>query len=393
MRSTSPIIFQLQGGKEMAKVYDKIYGCIAASRIASAMAVATEGWQYEEIEERWGRLEDFPSQEQFDAVRAARIASWRSEEQLPKRQPMPTLWRPERRERRRRVVGMTEDGIERQKLLTTAIIDKNGRITAEDWAAVIRRDVDPETHFSDLFWIGDEYIYPMVQGGVPPAYAGIFFPWPGVHGFTRGAHPLGIINAGNPTEAARDAIEVGQLMYPRYGSGLWSAGSYCAAIAEAMKKDATIDSVIAAARANGGHSMDEWIGRVIDETAKFDDVYKLRNHLTEWFRGWAMCGEENVSVALAIFMVTKADPKASIIAGVNWGRDTDCIAAMAAGITGAFTGKGNTPQEWIDKVDAATKDYPGTVSHRTIEQASQGLYAALQANTQTLRKQIDSLEM
>jgi ADP-ribosylglycohydrolase len=382
----------------MATLYDKIFGCIAGSRIASAMAVATEGWQYEEIDAKWGRLVDFPTQEELDATREKLISSFLSGERLPKWQPMPTLWRPGYMARllasyRGRVVGMTEDGIERQKLLTTAIIEKKGRITAEDWAAVIQRDVDPEQHFGDLFWWGDEYVYPMIQGGVPPAYAGIFFPWPGVHGYTRGAHPIGIINAGNPREAARDAIEVGQLMYPRYGSGLWSAGSYTAAIAEALTKDATIDSVIAAARANGGHSMDEWIGRVIDEAPKFDDVFELRNHLTEWFRGWSMCGEENVSVALAIFVVTEADPKASIIAGVNWGRDTDCIAAMAAGITGAFTGTGNTPQEWVDKVDAATEGYPGTVSHRSIEEASQGLYKALQVNIQSLRDQIDSLEM
>jgi ADP-ribosylglycohydrolase len=201
------------------------------------------------------------------------------------------------------------------------------------------------------------------------------------------------VNAGNPWQAARDAIDVGTLMYPRYGSGVWTAGSYAAAIAEAMKTDATIDSVIEAARQHGGHAMAEWTDRVIGEADKFDDVFALRNHLTEWFRGWTMCGEENVTVALAIFKVTQADPKASIIAGVNWGRDTDCIAAMAAGLTGALTGKGNIPQRWIDLVDTVTKDYEGTVARRSIAEATQGLLDATKANIQSLKEQIGSLDL
>lgn len=377
----------------MSNLYDKIFGCIAGSRVASALAVVTEGWQYEDIEAHWGGiLEDFPSEEEWDKAIDIRTAKWTSQDQIPKRQPMPTLWRPNmNKPRARKRIGMTEDGIERQKLLTTAIIERNGRISAEDWADVIKRDVDPEKHFRDLFWVGDEYLYPMIQGGVPATYAGIFFPWPDVHGYTRGSHPIGIINAGNPAEAARDAVDVGMLMYPRYGSGLWSAGSYTAAIAEAMKSSATIESVVEAAKAHGGHSMAEWIDRVVEVAAKADDVYALRNELTEWFRTWSMCGEENVSVSLAIFVATKADPKASILAGVNWGRDTDCIAAMAAGLSGALTGKGNIPDAWINRVDAVTKDYKGTVSTRTIEEASKGLYEAVKAQLNVMRGQIESL--
>jgi ADP-ribosylglycohydrolase len=378
----------------MAALYDKILGCIAGSRVASSLAVVTEGWQYEEIESYWGGpLKDFPPQDVFDKAMQKRREAWTSQDRLPKRQPLPTLWRPDRRNRPTRTVGMTEDGIERQKLLTTAIIERQGRISAEDWADVIQRDVDPARHYNDLFWIGDEYIYPMVKGGVPPAYAGIFFPWPDVHGFTRGCHPIGIINAGNPAEAARDAVDVGMLMYPRYGSGLWSAGCYAAAIAEAMKRDATIESVIEAAKTYGEHSMAEWIDQVMDVAVRHTDVFAARNELTEWYRGWSMCGEENVTVALVIFLVTKADPKASIIAGVNWGRDTDCIAAMAAGLSGALSGKGNIPQQWIDLIDHVTKDHGGTVAKRTIEEASQGLYGAVQANIQSIHRQIDSLEM
>lgn len=378
----------------MTTLYEKIYGCIAGSRIASALAVVTEGWQYEDIEAYWGGpLKDFPPQDAFDEAMQKRWEMWTSPDRLPKRQPLPTLWRPDRRNRPRRVVGMTEDGIERQKLLGTAIVERQGRISAEDWARIIQRDVDPEKHYNDLFWIGDEYIYPMIKGGVPAAYAGIFFPWPDVHGFTRGCHPIGIINAGNPAEAARDAVDVGMLMYPRYGSGLWSAGCYAAAIAEAMKRDATIESVIQAAKTYGEHSMAEWIDRAMAVARRHTDIFAARNELTEWFRGWSMCGEENVTTALVIFAVTNADPTASIIAGVNWGRDTDCIAAMATGLSGALSGGRTIPQNWVDLVDQVTQQYEGTVDKGTIEESSKDLFAAVQANVQSLHKQIESLEI
>jgi hypothetical protein len=106
-----------------------------------------------------------------------------------------------------------------------------------------------------------------------------------------------------------------------------------------------------------------------------------------------MCGEENVTVALVIFAVTKADPIASIIAGVNWGRDTDCIAAMAAGLSGALSGGQTIPQKWVGLVDQVTASHPGTVDHGTIEETSKNLFAAVCANVQSLREQISSLEL
>lgn len=375
----------------MATLYDKIHGCIAGSRVASAMAVATEGWAYQDIDAKWGRLDRFLSQEELDQAKAEQAS--RSPGRLPLRQPMPTLRRFPR-EHHRHMTGMTEDGIARQDLLVTAILDKNGRITVEDWAEVIKRDVPPEHHFYGYLRAQeDEFAFPMIRGEVEPAYAGMFSPWPFTHGYTRGAHPLGIINAGNPWQASRDALDVGMLMYPRGGTGIWSAACYTAAIAEAMKKDATIDSVLAAASTYGGHSMAEWLGRVLEAADAIGDVYAFRNQMAQWFQGWQMCGEENVSVALGIFKLTGADPKASTIAGVNWGRDTDCIAAMAAGLSGALSGASTIPAEWIATVDRATMASADTLYHRSIEEIAKGLYGAVRNNLATLQQQIDSLEV
>lgn len=362
----------------MTRLYDKIFGCIAASRIASAMAVPTEGLDEDEIKDKYGVVDDF-----IPNPRKHRGKEFFARPSLVKLQKHEFTHK----------AAETEDGIERQKLLTSAIMNNNGRITVEDWAKVIKEDVDPEKHFGYLMWIGDEYIYPMVQGGVPPVYAGIFFPWPGVHGFTRACHPLGLVNAGNPWQASRDALDVGMLMYPRYGTGIWSAASYAAAIAEAVKKDSTIDSIFDAAIKYGGDSMAEAINNMVDFAEKYDDVFDLRKPLNDKYRRSPMTGEENVSKALVIFKMTEADPKKSIIAGVNFGRDTDCVAAMAAGLSGAFSGSKNLNQEWIDKVDEVTKESDRTVSNRSIEAASKGIFKAVKSNIKSLKNQIASLDI
>ncbi|MFC1716816.1 hypothetical protein ACFL6S_24320 [Candidatus Poribacteria bacterium] len=41
--------------------------------------------------------------------------------------------------------GTTEDGVERQKLMLIAIIEKQDRITAEDVVKILLRDIKPES--------------------------------------------------------------------------------------------------------------------------------------------------------------------------------------------------------------------------------------------------------
>ncbi len=380
----------------MANLFEKIYGCLVGSRVASAMAVPTEGWDYQDIQDKWGLLQDFLTPEQIKEVRAdrAKRMAARYGNNRPKQQPFAALRRfpvgdhePE--------YGMTEDGIERQKPLVTAIIEKKGRITIEDWAEVIKRDtrLEQEQHLrGSLRAQEDVYIYPMIRGDVTPCYAGALSPWPGTHGYARSCHPLGLINAGNPWQASRDALDVGMMMYPRYGAGIWGAACYAAAIAEALKKDATRDSVVDAAMKYGG-PMAEWVEQVMAVARECKEPFDLRKETTEWFRGWGMWVEENVAVAIGMFYLTYDNPKGAIVAGVNWGRDTDCQAAMAAGLAGALTGPGNIPQSWIETVEEATRTSKATLYRRTMDEEARGIHGAVKGNIELLRNQIASLEL
>ena len=73
---------------------EKFFGCIAGCHIGSAMGAAVEGWPYERIEREYGML-DRPLPYSHYGKR-----DW-------VREP-----------------GTTEDGVERQKLMITAIIEK-----------------------------------------------------------------------------------------------------------------------------------------------------------------------------------------------------------------------------------------------------------------------------
>jgi hypothetical protein len=66
-------------------------------------------------------------------------------------------------------------------------------------------------------------------------------------------------------------------------------------------------------------------------------------------------------------------------AGVNMGRDTDCLTAIAAGISGALTGAGSLPKDLITQVDYATSVNPHTNSKRTLAETSDGLYDAFKS--------------
>jgi hypothetical protein len=78
-------------------------------------------------------------------------------------------------------------------------------------------------------------------------------------------------------------------------------------------------------------------------------------------------------------------------AGVNMGRDTDCLTAVAAGISGALSGAGSIPPEIVKQADYATSLNPHTNSKRTLRETSDGLYNAFQARLAKMKTYIDQM--
>jgi hypothetical protein len=77
---------------------------------------------------------------------------------------------------------------------------------------------------------------------------------------------------------------------------------------------------------------------------------------------------------------------------VNFGRDTDCLAAVAGGLSGALSGVGPLPPEWVAQVDAATREDPYANCRRTIKETADGLHAAFLARRKGLARQLAALD-
>jgi len=358
----------------MVRLRDKFRGCISASWIGSAMGAAVEGWSREDIKKKYGFVDRLLPYAHYTAD---------------------TRWE--------RLPGTTEDGIERQKLIATAIIEKQDRILAHDLVAVWLRDLDPArmSYKQERF---DRSLLELARAGVPPSELGKLWPYPNVVSMARASHPLGLINAGDPRGAADDSFEIGKVYAPETAFALRWAALYNAAIAEACKPAATVDSVLLVAkefvhyRAEAGtlyslyDTIEAEVQRALELAGKHTDAMAMRDEFYQHYEGgryfnYGMSqANEIVSKGLAVFAISKGDPREAILTAVNFGRDTDCLAAVAGGLAGALSGVGGIPIEWIAQVNEATRKDQYTNNQRTIEETADGLFGAFLARRRRLNE-------
>ena len=364
----------------MVTLRQKIRGCIAGSWVGSAMGAAVEGWDPERIEATYGFLQELRGYKHY-----TRYTDWQ------------------------RPPGTTEDGIERQKLMNTAVIRKKDRISADDlvrvWVDVL--DPDKMVYKQEPF---DKSLLEMARAGVPPRELGRLWPFNNVVSMARASHTLGIINAGDPDAAAADVYDVGLVYAAETTFALRWAALYDAAIAEALKPEATVDSVLqtaldfAAHRSQkgtpyGGYDrIQEEVARALEIASQHDDPIAMRDTFYERYAGgdYLVYGKsqanEIVAKGLAIVAVCKGELRSAMLAAVNFGRDTDCLAAVAGGLAGALSGAESLDPDWIEQVNAATKADPYTNSSLDIDETTDGLHAAVLSRTERQRATLAVME-
>lgn len=346
---------------------DKFFGCIAGVHIGSSMGAAVEGWNYDKIESTYGTVDKLLAYEHYNN-------GW-------KREP-----------------GTTEDGVERQKLMITAIMKKQDRVTAEEVRSAWVSEIKPISigMVSEPF---EATLLAMAKSGIPARDLGRYCDYAGLNSFARACHPIGLINAGDVQGAKEDILEVGQLYQTTNSRGLKWAMVTGVAIASAAKPNATIDSVLGAIFDNCDPDIVlKELERELKHTEKCNDFRELRKAFDTEYNGhgmpyYASSANEVVTKAVCIFRMVKGITKDAIIAGVNLGRDTDCLAAVSAGISGALTGGVSIPGEWVDQVDKATKLNIYTNTQRTIQENSDGLYNAYKARLNKMRAIISEMDV
>jgi ADP-ribosylglycohydrolase len=358
----------------MTKLFSKIYGCEAAGTIANSMGDVTEGLTYTEIDEKYGFVESLMAQDKKDRVR--------------KEQFGPDLVY----HAHHRPPGMTEDGFERHRLCTSAIIKKGGRIDIMDLAKTWEEEIDP-SKFGYEMGPQDQVIYYQIKAGVPPWEIGRHAAWPTYIGTTKMIMPVGMVNACNPEQAAQDAFELGLLKDTRGVKGNYAlevCAGIAAATAEALKPDATVDSIISTALSCLSDVPLEEVELGLEWAQKAKDWKELRPLYEEKYRGHPTSNAvEVMSGALACLYIAKGQAKESLLYAINFGRDTDCKAYLSGGLAGALHGIEAIPSDWVKTIEEQVVDDPYTASTRTAREAAVGLYKAAMNTIDRMKKVIN----
>ncbi len=359
------------------ELFSRIYGCEAAGNIANSMGDVTEGLSWQEIEKRYGFVDKLLPQDKAERHSPQRFGSdwvYHAHHRPP---------------------GMTEDGFERHRLCTSAILKKGGRITIEDLAKTWIEDIDP-AKFGYLLGPQDRVIYNLLKDGLPPWEVGRYAAWPGFIGTSKMIMPVGIVNACRPDDAARDALQLGLIkdVQGRPGNfALEVCAGIAAATAEALRPEATVESVIKIALDQLPPEARKEVQQGPDWARKAKDWKELRPLYEERYKGKPISNAvEVLSGGLACFYMAKGRPREAILYAVNLGRDTDCKGYVAGGLAGAMRGIEAIPAEWVKIVEEEVVNDPYTVSRRTARQAAEGLYQACLAEMAKAKKATIEIE-
>lgn len=355
---------------------EKFFGCIAGCHIGSSMGAPVEGRSWENIEREYGTLDKLLPYHHY-----GKSNDWM-------REP-----------------GTTEDGVERQKLMITAIIEKQDRTNAEDLRRAWVDHMNPNAAglVSEPF---EGALLAIAKTHIPAADIGKYCDYSGLVSLSRSCHPIGLINAGDIQGAIGDVREIGQLYHTANSRAILWAEVTAIAIAAATKPNATVDSVLAAifdncdmvdARFTRQAGIRGEIERALRLTADCNDFRDMRRKFDTIYSGTGIpyahsFANEIVAKAICVFRMTRGNTWEAMKASVNMGRDTDCLTAVAAGISGALSGAGSIPNDLIKQVDYATSINPHTNSQRTLRETSDGLYNAFKSRLAKMKAYAEEME-
>lgn len=183
--------------------------------------------------------------------------------------------------------------------------------------------------------------------------------------------PVGVVNAGNPEGAYAEAIDIAGAHQVSFGRE--AAGVMAAAVAEAMRPGASVDSVVEVAIdlardgtktaieevTNAARGVSGWeaaIPVLRDAVRPFDSVGETyREPDLDARKPSRRNAIEELPVALGMLIANGGDYTGTMLGGVNYGRDSDSIAQMGGALAGALHGETAVPRGWVDRVSTASR--------------------------------------
>jgi len=183
-----------------------------------------------------------------------------------------------------------------------------------------------------------------------------------IGGASMAIAPVGIMDAGDPHQAYKDAFAIVSLNQD--GEDWDDAATLAAGIAAAFLPEATVESVNETMREHSTYLIKRAIelsmelvhaSRDVDHFAEklyakmLDRTWPSRTWTPDhFFSGSSL---EIVPIVTGILHLCKGDVNRCIIEGASFSRDCDTIANIAGELAGAMQGAAAIRQEWIDQCE------------------------------------------
>jgi ADP-ribosylglycohydrolase len=299
---------------EETLLYSKALGCLLGGIIGDAIGTPTEGMDYREIQARFGWVSDFSCDGTDDTVM--------------------------------------------KNLLAEALIRTGGYATLDDWAAMWLEGWDAIFGAKvGKFFISVLHTAHKLKRHTTPRMAAL-----GNMPSSSSAmciSPVGIVNACNPMQAARQAYDLASLIHGHdVGYCQDGAASMAAAVAEAFSPAASVESILEAARSAilplSGQEMAGRIDAALQVARQTQDYRAFREAVyAEPDRFFCQIGcdaRETVPLTLALFLLASGDVEKCVTYGANLGRDADTMASMAGAIAGALRGVQGIKEKWVARI-------------------------------------------
>lgn len=305
-------------------LFKKVFGCLAGGAIGDNLGRPAEGWHYKDIDAKKGRLED--PWEMSDKTKGGDSNF---------------------------EVGTDDTAL--SQILCHTYIKKGGPITVEDYGEMWLKEMNPKKFFFCM-----KNTYELLKKGIPARATGVFNIVTGSG--LMAISPVGIYNACDPDRAYTDALDIAS-MYQR-DLDMYIPGVIAAAIAEAFRPNATVDSVIETAIRVAPdkpiitfderpiNSLKETLIKVTEISSKYKDVFSVRKALYTNFLQWDPIDPQEVfALAFGIFKASGGDTRMAIIGGANIGRDADTISSLNGQLCGALNGASSIPKPWMEDLE------------------------------------------
>lgn len=326
----------------MDKLESKILGCLVGAAAGDALGAPTEMRTRMQIEEKFGGyVSDFMSPPNDTFARGNRA-------------------------------GQVTDDFSCAYVACEEIIANAGVVTPEVGKRALLRWADMEEYFERFAGPTTRASVEKLRGNAPVQQEGalqlVNDNGKASNGAAMKAAPIALFSGGDLDKAISDIITM--CFWTHHNNiSLSGAAAVAAAVAAAMKENATLFSVVQAGIY--GARIGEQKGREIGDQLAGPSVEKRIRLATmigtlsadldagidsiSDYVGTGLMAAESVPAAFGLMVAADGNTRDAILAAVNIGSDTDTVATMVGGILGALNGMEGMPAEYLDVIEAENK--------------------------------------